>query len=399
MSTVNVTGYKEANQTLCIPDLKQSLYDEGAVLMDRVLVTLHGDEHRARRLLEMKIFKKDFFTYYETQVLPPVVEGMIARYVALGRADLMDFAPRTMIDLTADFAGIDRPLGTDEERDTLVRLLKGMGLAASLGQYSGDREPVRQAIAATIREFDTRFFAPSADRRRQLIARFKAGEIAEDTLPRDILTVLLRNEDKVELQRDMVLRETAFYYLAGAHTSVHSLSHAMNEMFRWAEQHPEDRSKLTDDPLFVQRCVHESMRLHPSSPIVQRRALCPVHLPSGDDVAASDTVVVDLYKANRQTSMFGEDATDFNPYRQLAPLVPPYGLTFGVGVHTCLGRDLAAGTVPKPGASAEGHPLGTVTTIALALLRAGARPDSAHPPVRDANIAREVWSSYPILLG
>jgi cytochrome P450 len=399
MSTVNVTGYKEANQTLCIPDLKQSLYDEGAVLMDRVLVTLHGEEHRARRLLEMKIFKKDFFSYYETSVLPPVVERMVARYRAAGRADLMDFAPRTMIDLTADFAGIDRPQGTDEERDALVRLLRGMGLAATLGQYSGDREPVREAIRATIREFDERFFTPSADRRRQLVARFKAGEIAEDELPRDILTVLLRNEDKVDLPRDMVLRETAFYYLAGAHTSVHSLTHALNEMFGWVERHPEDRHKLMDDPLFVQRCVHESMRLHPSSPIVQRRALCPVHLPSGDDVAESDTVVVDLYRANRQAGMFGDDAAEFNPYRQLAPTVPPYGLTFGVGVHTCLGRDLAAGAVPKPGASAEGHSLGTVATIALALLRAGARPDPERPPQRDANIAREAWASYPILLG
>jgi cytochrome P450 len=399
MPTVNVSGYKEANQTLCIPDLKQSLYDEGAVLMDRVLVTLHGDEHRARRLLEMKIFKKDFFTWYETQMLPPVVARMVARYAALGRADLMDFAPRTMIDLTADFAGIDRPLGTDEERDTLVRLLKGMGQAATLGQFSGDREPVRRAIAETIREFDEKFFAPSAERRRALLAKFAEGEIGEDALPRDILTVLLRNEDKVELPRDMMLRETAFYYLAGAHTSVHSLTHAMNEMFRWVESHPEDRPKLTTDPLFVQRCVHESMRLHPSSPIVQRRALCPVHLPSGEDVARDDTVIVDLYKANRQTELFGEDAASFNPYRQLGPTVPPYGLTFGVGVHTCLGRDLAAGTVPKPGASADGHPLGTVTTIALALLRAGARPDAEHPPQRDANIAREAWTSYPILLG
>jgi hypothetical protein len=97
--------------------------------------------------------------------------------------------------------------------------------------------------------------------------------------------------------------------------------------------------------------------------------------------------------------MFGEDATEFNPYRQLAPTVPPYGLTFGVGVHTCLGRDLAAGVVAKPGARAEGHQLGTVTTIALALMRAGARPDPANPPQRDLNIAREAWTSYPVLLG
>jgi len=398
MSTVNVTGYQEANRTLALPDLKQSLYDEGAVLMDSVLVALHGEEHRRRRLLEMRIFKKDFFNYYENEVLPEVINRTTAKFRALGRADLMDFGARAMIDLTADFAGIDRPLGTDEERDTLVRLLKGMGQAATLGQFSGDREPVRESIRATIHEFDERFFTPSAARRRELLAQFQAGTVAEDQLPRDILTVLLRNEDKVDLPRDMIVRETAFFFLAGAHTSVHSLTLAMHEMFMWCEQHPEDRARLKTDPLFVQRCVHESMRLHPSSPVVQRRALCPMHLPSGEDVATDDTVVIDLYSANRQTGIFGADAASFNPYRELPPIQPPYGLTFGVGIHTCLGRDLAAGVVAKPGADPATHPFGTVTALALALIAANVRPDPERKAEKDPRIARETFAVYPVLL-
>ena len=94
----------------------------------------------------------------------------------------------------------------------------------------------------------------------------------ETALPRDILTILLKNEDNIELGRAMLLRETAFYYLAGAHTSVHSLSHAMHEIFQWILTHPADAVRLRSDSLFVQRCVHESMRLHPSSPIALRRA-------------------------------------------------------------------------------------------------------------------------------
>lgn len=398
MATVNVTGYREANQALALADLKQSLYDEGKVLMDRVLVTLHGDEHRARRLLEMRIFKKDFFHYYEKEVLPAVVARTLARVLPAGRTDLMDFGRRAMLDLTADFAGIDRPSNSDEERDALVKIIHGLGAAATLGQYQGDREPIREAVRQTLREFDERFFSPSVARRQALIARHAAGEIPEDALPRDILTVLLRNEDRVDLPRDMILRETAFYYLAGAHTSVHSLTHAMNEMFRWVEKHPGDAARLRDDPLFVQRCVHESLRLHPSSPIAQRRPLCPVHLPSGEDVGTDDNVVIDLYTANRQVAQFGADAAEFNPHRQLPATLPPYGITFGVGIHTCLGRNLAAGDVAKPGTDPATHQYGTITLIARALIAHRCRPDPANPPQREANVAREAWATYPVLL-
>ncbi len=399
MSTVTVAGYKEASQTLALADLKQSLYDEGKVLMDGVLVTLHGEEHRVRRLLEMRIFKKDFFSYYEKQVLPPVVERTLAKFLPTGRADLMDFGRRSMLDLTADFAGIDRPANSDAERDELVSIIHGLGAAATLGQYQGDREPVREAVRRTLKQFDERFFTPSAARRQALIERFRKGEIGEAELPRDILTILLLNEDNIDLPRDLILRETGFYYLAGAHTSVHSLTHAMHEMFQWSAKHPEDADKIRHDPLFVQRCVHESLRLHPSSPIAQRKPMCPVHLPSGEDVSSDDTVVIDLFNANRQVATFGPDAAEFNPYRQLPPTLPPYGITFGVGIHTCLGRNLAAGDVAKANTDPQTHQYGTITLIARALLANNARPDPNNPPQREANIAREAWAKYPVLLG
>ena len=117
-----------ANQTLCIGDLKQALYDEGKIVMDGVLVTLHGDEHRSRRMLEMKIFRKDFFDNYEKQVLPNVIRQTLGAF-PFPRDDWIcwDFGRRAMLDLSADFAGIDRPLGTEPERDELTGLLAPLG--------------------------------------------------------------------------------------------------------------------------------------------------------------------------------------------------------------------------------------------------------------------------------
>ncbi len=399
MSTITVDGYKEAHQTLSLPQLEQSLYDEGRILMDRVLVTLHGEEHRVRRLLEMKIFKKDFFNYYEKEVLPAVVNATLARFLPTGRADLMDFGRRAMLDLTADFAGIDRTAGTEEERDALLSILNGLGVAATLGQYTGDREAMRAVAAKALSDFDSRFFRPSAERRRQLLAEVAAGRLAEDALPRDILTILVKNEGNAGLTPDMILRETGFYFLAGAHTSVHSLTHAMHEIFQWTAAHPEDAERVQKDPLFVQRCVHESFRLHPSSPIAQRRPTCPVHLPDGQSATPEDTVVIDLFHANRQPSAFGADAAAFNPYRELPPIQAPYGVTFGVGIHTCLGRNLAAGDVSKAGTDPVTHQYGTVTLLALALIANGCRPDPDHAPQREERIKREAWAIYPVLLG
>ena len=64
------TNYNDAANTLRIKDLKQSLYDDGEVIMDQVLVCLHGEEHKKRRKLENKIFTRDIFKYYENEVFP-----------------------------------------------------------------------------------------------------------------------------------------------------------------------------------------------------------------------------------------------------------------------------------------------------------------------------------------
>jgi cytochrome P450 len=399
MSTINVTGYKEAQQTLSLPDLAQALYDEGAVLMADVLVNLHGEEHKQRRALEMAVFRRDFFSYYEKEVLPRVVEETLRPFVAEGRGDVVEIGYRSMVGLTADFAGIDRA-HTPEETADLVRLLRVFGHAATVGQFKGtpaEAEQVKKLIADGMREFDERFFSPSVARREALLEKFRRGEIDETALPRDILTLLLRNELNLDLPRDRVLRETAFYFLAGAHTSVHSLSHAMHEIFTMCERNPGEREKLEKDVLFLQRCVHESLRLHPSSPVSKRKALCPMALPNGESVAAGDTIVVNLYRANRQTDAFGEDAASFNPYRTKIPPRMPYGVTFGVGVHTCLGKNLAAGDLPTANTNPETHQLGTLTLMARALLAHGARPDPAGKAVQDETIERETWLSYPIV--
>lgn len=398
MSLITISTYKEADEALRVNDLRQALYDEGAILMKDVLVNLHGEEHRARRSLEQRVFRRDFFRHYETDVFPRTLKETLAPFVERGHADLVDFGFRVMLNLTADFSGIDRPARTPEETDTVLRILRSFGKAATLGQAKGDKEPIRAEIRAALEEFDTKFCEPSVKARRALLDRFAKGEIAEADLPRDVLTVLLRNEDRVELSRESLLREMGFFLLAGAFTSIHTMTHTMHEIFTWCAAHPEDRAKIDRDPAFLQRCIWESMRLHPSSPVAKRRPTCPVHLPSAVDASDSDDVVIDLMAANRDPGAFGPDAKNYNPDREPARNIPLYGLSFGMGMHACIGRTLAAGVTLRPDLAERDVQYGTVHLIVRALLDHNARPDPADPGVVDTSTTRNNWSRYPVLL-
>lgn len=399
MSTITVKGYKDASDTLRLPDLRQALYDEGAILMAKVIVNLHGEEHRRRRNVEGKVLRRDYFRWYETEVFPRTLKETFAPYLAAGKIDAVDFGFRAMMNLTADFAGVDRPKRTPEETAQLLRILRTFGKAATLGQALGDKEAIRQEIREAIDEFDREFFQPSEARRRALIADFEAGKIKEEDLPRDVFVELLRNERQLELTRDVLVKEIGFFLLAGAFTTIHTMSHAIHEVFEWMESHPEDADRLRDDRMFIQRCVHESTRLHPSSPTAGRRPTCPIHLPTGEDATPDDYVSIDLMAANRDERAFGADAACYNPNRTIGKSMQPYGISFGLGAHACIGLNMAAGVLPRADTDPATHQYGTVTLIIHALLQANARRDPDDPGVVDRSTIRNNWLKYPLLLG
>ena len=55
-------------------------------------MTLHGEEHRARRLLEFRVFRKNFLAYDEHQVFPATLRVTLAPYLAHGRSILLSSA-------------------------------------------------------------------------------------------------------------------------------------------------------------------------------------------------------------------------------------------------------------------------------------------------------------------
>ena len=392
----SISDFKTAGETLRVNELRQALYDAGAILMDKVLVNLHGKEHQMRRKVEAKILKPNFFRWYETEVFQKTLDETITPYLKEGKADLVDLAYRILLNLTADFSGIDRPKRSFEETERILIMLRTFGKAATLGQAKGDKDAISNEIKNSLDEFNSEFYKPSKQRRLECIKRLNRGEINESDLPRDVLTELLKNQDKLGLSDDIILKETAFYLLAGAFTSIHTLTHAMHEIFERIKD-PVQKTKVTSDPIYLQRCIHESMRLHPSSPTAIRRPTCPFHTNDGTILNKSDTLVIDLMAANRDISIFGLDANDHNPERNLPSGVPPYGLSFGKGMHACIGINLAAGILPKEDSDPATHQFGIITLTAKKLLEYGVAPDKNSPGIVDTSTVRNNWSSYPIL--
>ena len=345
------------------------------------------------------MFRKNFFRVYENEAFPGLLSETLDQFLTDSSLDLKELGYRIMVHLSLSFAGIDRVDGTVEEADAQHRLLIQLGQAATIGQFKGDREPIFQEIREAIDEFRERFFLPSRARRLALLEQYRAGTLSEEDLPRDILTILLMHDAELSMPDELMVREVAFFYLAASHTSVHTLVHATNELFNWCERQDQTPADVAADAHQLQRFVLESMRLHPSSPEAWRRAEAEITLADGRVVPQGDKVVVDLQTANRDTSVFGEDAAEFNPLRSVQGRISPAGLSFGGGMHVCLGMNLVAGTVLRDGESPkpDNHQFGTITLIIKELIERGMRPNPDKAPQKIEASERDVWAIYPVL--
>ena len=75
----------------------------------------------------------------------------------------------------------------------------------------------------------------------------------------------------------------------------------------------------------MQRCIFETLRLSPISPIGARWATEDFTLADGTTFDAGDRVHIDMRAANRDTSVFGDDADEFDPNRVVPEDVPRPG--------------------------------------------------------------------------
>ena len=148
--------------------------------------------------------------------------------------------------------------------------------------------------------------------------------------------------------------------------------------------HSSQSSNLQNKPALWSRCANEK-----SPPVLAVKAMWGYQLHCKIRGSA--------HRA-RYLELFGKDAASFNPHRKIAHRIPPFGLTFGIGIHTCFGRDIAGGLGQTKDVAQAPH-IGTLSNLLKSLLANHARPDPEAPPVADTATERPNWGSYPLLVG
>jgi cytochrome P450 len=192
------------------------------------------------------------------------------------------------------------------------------------------------------RQFDAASMASERDEIERAVEQFYeyAGELisARREDPReDLISMLIEAEEAGERLSDVECINLVFNVLAGGvDTTQSQLAHAV----RLLAQHPEQWQLLVDDPDLAEAAVDEALRFEPITPFTARMTtedveFRDVSFPSGT------IVMVCTFTGNRDLAEDargpdGTDSFDITAVRGRAR-----ELTFGAGVHYCVGANLA----------------------------------------------------------
>jgi len=394
---LKVETYEDISEILKSPDFEQGSHTETAPLIKGSLVMVDGQVHRERRHMLSGLMSRAALEYYELRALQPLIEQVFQEQAkrrgpdGYVRADLVELVNIMLHRITAAVTGID-DVTTPERTERFRWLAQKIGEAVSSEWTVGDRDEIIRIGLELRRQCVQEFILPSLERRRELVASYRADKLGREELPTDLLTVILLHWQD-HWDEAWVWQEATLFIVAAIETTTHALPHVVKELADWIDAHPDDKAKLTD-PDFLKLASNETLRLHVPVPTLQRKAIRNVELKSGRRFRTGDHIALLFGAANREPMLFGADADRFNPYRVTARSVQPWGLTFGGGPHLCMGRPLVTGTSQRTGDEAS-TTQGTMVRILGELYRRGLALDAQ--PQRNQREYRGFYETMPVV--
>jgi len=396
---VRITSFVEVNEILRNAEFAAGRTEEESLpFREQTLLELDGEEHRERRKHETPLFTTARLDEYEQEILSPAIARALAEADAsrgpdgVVRVDLARMSHSLFLEVAAALIGLD-DVETPERTRLLEDCVTTLSIAFDVKYSTRDHAEVIAEGLAAKETLIEHFFRPSARRRQELLETEAAGALGEDEVPDDLLTVLLRHRSEA-WDDDLPVRETILFLAGATATTSNAVNHAVVELESWLADHREDRAHV-DDPAFLRGVCNEALRLHQNVTALVRRATRDVTLSTGRVIRAGEFAALDFVVANKDPDAFGVDAATFNPWREVATTIRPYGLTFGTGRHTCIGLPLVTPPSGRPSRGGEGER--AMVQILRALLDAGIRLDPEHPPKYLAT-EEDVYQSLPVIL-
>ena len=390
--------FVSVDEILRSKDFRQGSHQESQPFFGDSLLTIDHDTHFERRRLQAPLFRKEALEYYEHKELLPLIGRALEECKETRnqsgevRTDLCALVRTMLARISAVTTGIDG-VDSQERTDAFRTYIEQLGTGATVEWSRENHSEVISRILKIREGFVEEFYGPSVERRLELIHKFRSGDLVEDDLPRDLLTLMYLHWND-EWDSELPLREATLYLVASSQTTTHAIPHLMIHLHEWFEKHPEDYPKRFDRD-FLKQAGHEAIRLHLPSPALLRIALRDVTLTSGVKILEGERVACLFTPANRDESVFGADAREFTPYRE-TPDVKPWGFAFGGGEHTCIGRTLVTGLSARTD-NDEGTD-GTLVNIAHALFKAGIEIDPSDPPTYTELSHHDAYGRFPIIL-
>ena len=272
------------------------------------LIDMEPPDHtRLRRLVSTA------FTPRTVEGLRPrvteLVDGLVSAALERGEFDLLaDLIELLPVAVIAELLGIP-----PADRGLLRPWSADMTLMFELTRSEADE---RRAVQATV-EFSDYLRALVRDRR----ARPRADLLSELALVADAGDHLSEDE----------LIATAILLLnAGHEASVNGAANAWWTLFR----HPEALAALRADPGLVPPAVEELLRFDTPAPLFERWVLEDIEL-HGITIPRGAELALLFASANRDPARFA------NPDGLVLDRAPNPHLSFGAGIHFCLGAPLA----------------------------------------------------------
>ena len=267
------------------------------------LIVLDAPEHTQMRKAVMRAFT------------PRRIDALAPRIRELARQLLRDFPENGEVDAFDTYTDplpifvMGELLGVDPEQRPLFKR------CGDLIVYSSDTDP---ALLIEAQRELTDYLAQVFEERRRA--------------PRnDLISVLLHESPEGRALSDEELLGLCFLLLvAGTETTTSALGNALLLL----ERHPDARKRLIEDPSLAPRAVEEIMRYDPPVQGLSRVLRRDVEL-HGCKIPQGARVHMLFAAANRDPRMFND------PDRFDIARTPNNHLSFGFGIHFCLGASLA----------------------------------------------------------